>query len=105
MTTTPPKRKDKKAVIGQSWSDEHLRSLLDLQPPAGLSADHHRLLQAYRSMIAEDFSRFIGHFIAAGHDLDATDPRGQSVARIIAGHPKGEEYLIALRQAGARMTD
>lgn len=104
MTTTP-KRKDKKAVIGQSWSDEHLRSLLDLQPPAGLSADHHRLLQAYRSMIAEDFRRFIDYFVTAGHDLDATNPRGESVAQIIATHPKGAEYLAALQQAGARMPE
>lgn len=104
MTIPTTKRKDKKAVIGQSWSDEHLHSLLDLQPPAGVSADHHVLLQAYRSMIAEDFRRFVDYFIAAGRNLDATSPRGESVMQIISRHRKAEEYLAALQQVGASMS-
>ncbi|HEY9037066.1 MAG TPA: PA4642 family protein [Pseudomonadales bacterium] len=100
MTTTPHK-KDKQKVIDEVWTEEHIRSFLNIMPIAGLDADHHRLLRAYQSMRLEDFEQFIGFFIAAGGNINATDPKGQSLLAIVRQHRHGEPYATILQAAGA----
>lgn len=98
----PAQKKDKKAVVDEVWTEERIRSFLDLVPPAGFDADFHRLLRAYQSMREEDFADFIGFFVAAGGKLQATDPRGQTLLAIVSGHRHGQPYADILREAGAK---
>ncbi|MCC6295274.1 MAG: PA4642 family protein [Pseudomonadales bacterium] len=89
-------RKDKKQVIGEVFDTDRLRSFLDIQPPAGVDPDYHVLEKAYRGMGAENFATFVELFVAAGRDLQARNPAGQTLAEVIAGHRHAEPYLEAL---------
>jgi hypothetical protein len=89
-------RKDKKQVIGEVFDTDRLRSFLDIQPPAGVDPDYHVLEKAYRGMGAENFATFVELFAAAGRNLEARNPTGQTLAEVIAGHRHAEPYLEAL---------
>ena len=96
---------DKPKVIGEEWSDERVRSFLDLSPwDKALNPDHYVLTRAYESMRAEDFERFIGFFVAAGRDLNAEDPRGQTLLDRVAQHGRSADYARILEAAGATRT-
>lgn len=96
---------DKPKVIGEEWSDERVRSFLDLQPwDRAINADYHALLRAYQAMRAEDFERFIGFFVAAGRDLNAVGPEGGTILDLISEHRRSVDYARALEQAGAQKT-
>ena len=43
-------KKDKERVQDEVWTEARIRSFLNLQPPAGVNADYHRLQRAYQSM-------------------------------------------------------
>ncbi|GMU45946.1 MAG: hypothetical protein AMXMBFR26_07280 [Porticoccaceae bacterium] len=89
-------KKDKKQVIGEVFDEDRLRTFLDVQPPTGVDADYHVLERAYRGMGAENFATFVELFVAAGRDLRARNPAGQTLAEVIAGHRHAEPYLEAL---------
>jgi len=91
-------KKDKEKVIDPVWSEARIREFLDLQPPAGENADHHKLLKAYQSMRAEDFHDFVGFFIAAGGDIDAANNEGDRLRDILSRHRHSQPYLDALSQ-------
>lgn len=93
-------RKDKKQVIGEELTDEQVRRFLDCEPPAGVDRDFHTLERAYRGLRAHDFERFLGFFVAAGRNVNATDGRGQTLAAVIGAHAAGEEYREALARVG-----
>lgn len=93
-------RKDKKQVIGEDMTDEQIRRLLDSPPPAGVDADFHTLLQAYRALRAHDFARFIEMFVAAGRNLQARDPQGRTLLDELARHANGADYAEVLRRHG-----
>ncbi|KMQ72881.1 PA4642 family protein [Marinobacter subterrani] len=96
---------DKPKVIGEEWSDERVRSFLDLQPwDASENADYHALLKAYQAMRAEDFERFIGFFVAAGRDLNATGGEGETILERISRHRRSVDYATILENAGAKKT-
>lgn len=95
-------RKDKKQVIGEELTDAQVQRFLAAEPPAGVDRDFHCLERAYRGLRAHDFERFLGFFVAAGRNVDATDPRGHTLAAVIAAHEAGAEYREALTRAGAR---
>lgn len=95
-------RKDKKKVIGEHFDDERIRSFLAFQPPEGVDADFHVLEKAYRGMIPENFATFVRFFVEDGRDLNATDPYGRTLLEQIQDHRYGEEYMEALRVAGAK---
>ena len=95
-------RKDKKKVIGESFSDERIKTFLDVQAPDGVNPDFHALEKAYRSMIAENFATFIGFFVEAGRDLNAPSPQGQTLLQEVKSHRHGEEYAEILQNAGAK---
>ena len=94
-------KKDKEKVLDEVWTEERVRDFLNLQAPAGINADHHVLINAYRSMRIENFEQFLGFFSAAGRDINAVDAEGQSVWNIVAAHRKGDEYAQALKANGA----
>ena len=85
-------KKDKEKVIDPVWDEARIREFLDLLPPEGESADHHKLLKAYQSMREEDFADFVKFFVEAGGDLNAKDSNGDTVADIVSQHRYGEPY-------------
>lgn len=91
-------KKDKEKVIDPVWSEDRVRAFLDIDPPAGESADFHRLLKAYQSMRDSDFALFVQFFKDSGGDIEAKNQQGQTVAQIIAQHKLGAPYLNALKQ-------
>lgn len=89
-------RKDKKQIIGEAMTDEQIRRLLDVAPPAGVDPDYHALQRAYRALRSHDFQRFIAMFTAAGHNLQARDPQGHRLHDELARHTHGRDYLAIL---------
>ena len=89
-------KKDKEKVIDPVWGEERIREFLDLQAPAGESADHHKLLKAYQSMRPEDFATFVDFFTAANGNLDAKDLQGKTVSELISTHRYSQPYLDAI---------
>jgi hypothetical protein len=92
-------RKDKKKVVDEVWTEERVRSFLDLLPPEGVDADFHRLLRAYQSMRVEDFADFVAMFVAAGGRLDARGPQQQTLLEEVARHRHGAAFAEVLRAA------
>ena len=91
-------KKDKEKVIDPVWGEERIREFLDLLPPEGENADHHKLLKAYYSTREEDFATFVGFFVEAGGNLNATDKQGRTVEQTIASHRYSEPYRKAIQQ-------
>lgn len=89
-------KKDKEKVIDPVWSEARIKEFLELQPPAGQNSDHHKLLKAYQSMRAEDFSDFIGFFVAEGGNLLAANEANQTISDVLAGHRYSKPYLEAI---------
>jgi hypothetical protein len=92
-------KKDKKKVVGEFFDDERIRTFLDVQPPQGVDPDFHALERAYRGMQPENFATFVRFFTEAGHNLQATNPAGQTLEDIIRDHVSSTEYLQALHEA------
>ncbi|MEY4642254.1 MAG: hypothetical protein RLZZ227_2248 [Pseudomonadota bacterium] len=90
------------AVTDEWFTDERIRSFLDMQPAAGESADYHVLLKAYRGMVPEAFARFITFFVEAGRDLNSPGPGGKTILNLVSEHRPGTEYAHILKSAGAR---
>ena len=85
-------RPDKAKVVDEVWDDERIDSFLAKQAMGGEPEDFSLLLNAYRSMRAEDFERFLVKFKAAGRDVSATDRHGQSLLQNIADHDKSTAF-------------
>ncbi len=94
-------KKDKQKVLGEHFDDERIKGFLDIEPPAGVNADFHVLEKAYRGMIGENFATFVKFFVAAGRDINATNPEGRTLLSLAKEHRHGEEYIEALVAAGA----
>lgn len=94
-------RKDKRTVVGEPMTDEQILFFFNYPPEEGENPDFHLLLRAYRGLRPHDFERFVAFFRERGHDLDARDPKGRTLAQVIATHRNGVPYLETLRNAGA----
>ena len=94
-------RKDKRTVVGEPMTDEQILVFFERLPEAGENPDFHLLLRAYRGLRVHDFERFVAYFKERGHDLNAHDPKGRTIAQIISTHRNGAPYLESLWQAGA----
>ncbi|MFV0477169.1 MAG: PA4642 family protein [Parahaliea sp.] len=94
--------KDKEKVIDEVWTEDHVRSFLNIRSSDGTDNDFHALLKAYRSMRPSDFKLFIAMFKEADRNLDATDKQGRNVLSIVSEHRHGKEYAETLRIAGAQ---
>lgn len=90
-------KKDKKKVLVESFTDERIKTFLAYTPYGGIDPDFYVLEKAYRGMNEDNFATFIGFFKAAGRNLNATNPQGQTLASIIAEHHHGAPYLAALQ--------
>ena len=94
-------RKDKEKVLDEVWTEERVRSFLEVRSHDDVEEDFHMLLKAYQSMRAEDFAKFVKMFVEDGRSLDSTDPRGRTVLSIVQTHRRSGEYADILRKAGA----
>ncbi|MCB1699347.1 MAG: PA4642 family protein [Pseudomonadales bacterium] len=94
-------RKDKEKVLDEVWTEDHVRSFLQVRPHDGSDENFHMLLKAYQSMRADDFELFVGFFTDQKRDLNATGRDGRSVLEIVKTHRHGVEYARILEQAGA----
>ncbi|MAT94762.1 MAG: hypothetical protein CME59_19490 [Halioglobus sp.] len=94
-------KKDKEKVLDEVWTEERVRSFLDVRSYNDEPDDFHMLLKAYHSMRASDFELFVSFFTDAGRDINATGRDGRSVLAILSTHRHGAEYADILRQAGA----
>lgn len=89
-------KKDKQKVLGEIFGEDRVRSFLELQPPAGVDADFHVLERSYRGMGAENFTTLLELFTAAGRNLSATNPQGQTLLEILSEHQNSSAYQAAL---------
>lgn len=88
---------DKPKVVDEVWDDARVRAFLDKEPMGPReNAGFSKLLYAYRSMRPEDFSRFLTLYVAAGHDVNATDRHGRTLSEVISTHRQGREFREAL---------
>ncbi len=95
-------RKDKQKVLGETFDDERIKTFLALQPSDGLDADFHVLEKAYRGMKADNFATFIGFFVEAGRNINATNMQGRTFLQTIRQHRLAEDYIDTLIAAGAQ---
>jgi len=94
-------RKDKEKVLDEVWTEDHVRSFLQVRPHDGSDENFYMLLKAYQSMRAEDFALFVQFFAEQKRDLNATGKDGRTVLEIISEHRRGEQYAAILKAVGA----
>ena len=90
------------AVTDEEWSDERVKTFLELDTSADESPDFHILLKAYQGMVPETFERFIGFFVEAGRNLNERNRHGETILDIVSRHRNSTEYARILEQAGAQ---
>lgn len=93
---------DQKKVIGEVWSDERVQEFLTRLPGDDMNPDYFVLLEAYQHMLAHDYERFVQYFVAAGRDLNALGPDGQTFFQRVKAHRRATDYAAALSAAGAQ---
>jgi hypothetical protein len=89
------------AVRDEFWTDERVRSFLDILPPEGVPADYHILMKAYRGMLPDAFERFINYFVEAKRDINIRLADGSTFLDHVSSHRKSTEYAKILSAAGA----
>tara|TARA_R110002072_G_scaffold153223_1_gene302937 strand:+ start:224 stop:514 length:291 start_codon:yes stop_codon:yes gene_type:complete len=94
-------RKDKPKVLDEVWTEDRVRSFLEIRSFDQTDHSFHMLLKAYQSMRASDFEKFVGFFTNDGRDVNCTNGNDQTVLSIITQHNKSAEYAAILRAAGA----
>ena len=90
------------SVTNEWWSDDRVKTYLDLQNAGDEASDFHVLQKAYRGMVPEAFGRFIGFFVGAGRNLNETNKYGETILSIVSQHRNSKEYAEILKKAGAR---
>ncbi|MEK1942183.1 MAG: PA4642 family protein [Pseudomonas sp.] len=92
-------RKDKKQVIGEEIGDEPIKLFLTVEPADDTPPSLHKLVKAYRGLRIDDFERFLGFFVQAGFDLNATDAKGNDFVALIQDQRLAEPYIDAIKAA------
>ncbi|KTC32052.1 MAG: PA4642 family protein [Pseudomonas sp.] len=92
-------RKDKKQVIGDEIGDEQVKLFLDFEPVDATSPSLHKLIKAYRGLRIDDFERFLGFFVEAGHDLDGKDEQGRTFVELIRDQRNAADYIELMDKA------
>ena len=95
-------KKDKQKVLGENFSDERIKTFLNIEAYGDTNADFHVLEKAYRGMMAENFTTFLQFFNDAGRDINATNSEGKTLLSLVKSHRHGEDYATALIAAGAQ---
>ena len=93
-------KKDKEKVLDEVWTEERIKSFLDIIPPDGIDPDFHALNTAYKSMRLDDFETFVNFFISEKRNLKAKNPFGETVLDIIKQHRYGADYVNILENNG-----
>ncbi len=88
------------ATRNEEWSDERLKTFLELEPPIGMPADYNVLLKAYRGMTADLFERFLAFYVEDGRDINVSLPDGSTFLDLVSQHRKSTEYAAALEAVG-----
>jgi hypothetical protein len=88
-------------VVDEDWSDERVKSFLDITPYDETDPDYHVLLKAYQGMIPENFERFVAFFVEANRNINACSLSGQSILQHVSGHSRSAAYVDILKNAGA----
>lgn len=94
-------KKDKEKVLDEVWTEDRVRSFLDLEPYDEVDADYYVLDKAYHAMRAEDFRLFVDFFVAAGRNINARNDQGHTLLRRIEQHRESGDYAEVMRTAGA----
>ena len=94
-------RKDKEKVLDEVWTEDHVRSFLDVRPHDGSDEDFHMLLKADQSWRVEDVELVLRFFAEQGRNVNATCRDGRSVLDIVGEHRHGAPYAALLSGAGA----
>lgn len=89
-------------VEGEQWSDERIRSFLDLTPLNERHPDFHVLIEAYQYMVPEFFARFVEIFSADGRDINALSPDGETILERVGQHGRSKAYADVLVRFGAK---
>ena len=89
------------AVRDEWWSDERVRTFLELESSHDEAPDFHVLMKAYRGMVPEAFQRFVSFFVESGRNINETDMHGKTILQIVATHRNSGEYAEILKKAGA----
>ncbi len=92
-------RKDKQKVIGEAISDEAIKLFLEPEPADQTPPSLHKLIKAYRGLRIDDFERFLGFFVEAGFDLNATDANGRDFIALTADHRQAAPYIERVKAA------
>ena len=96
-------RKDKEKVLDEVWTEDRVKSFLEIRSHDGTDHDFHMLHKAYQSMRASDFELFVAFFLQENRKLGACGSDGRSVLQIIQAHRHGTEYADILKAAGAEV--
>ncbi|WP_257253619.1 MULTISPECIES: PA4642 family protein [unclassified Endozoicomonas] len=94
-------KKDKQKVIGEELSDERIKELLTLEPPAGVDRALHILTRAYRALRAGDFERFLHFYSETGLEINPVTPEGRTFLSVLETHHHASPYIQALKNFGA----
>jgi hypothetical protein len=94
-------KKDKEKVVDDVWTEDHVRSFLNVRSHDNTSEDFHMLLKAYQSMRADDFELFVGFFLEKKRDINALGKDGQTVLAVVLQHRLGAPYATILKSNGA----
>ena len=94
-------KKDKQKVLDEVWTEEHVRSFLEVRPHDGSDEDFHMMLKAYQSMRPSDFELFVNFFCEQDRDVNARGRDGRSVLDVVSEHRNGGDYAAVLKAAGA----
>lgn len=95
-------KKDKEKVLGEVFDDERVKSFLNVEKIEGVNHDFDILEKAYRGMKAENFETFLQFFNDAGNDINAANKDNQSLLQIVSQHKHSNDYVTALKNAGAK---
>jgi hypothetical protein len=94
-------KKDKEKVLDEVWTEQRVKDFLEVKPAEDIEADFHVLLKAYQSMRLENFEEFVGFFTADNRNINATNPKGETVLSIVKQHPSSTDYANVLSTNGA----
>lgn len=89
-------------VEDEQWSDERIRSFLEIKPFDPVNHDYHALYQAYLHMVPNFFERFLTFFEQTGRDLNAKSEQGETILDLVSEHRRSTKYAAALKARGAK---
>lgn len=94
-------KKDKEKIIDEVWTEDRVKSFLEVKSYDDNNEDFHMLLKAYQSMRADNFEEFIQFFVTRNRDINAKSNGGETVLSIVKEHKNSVEYADILIGAGA----